>query len=221
LWGLLPPQTGPVDVTVAARDCGRRSGIREHRVRALARADVRRRERLPITAPARTLLDVAGVVDADALGRALNEAVVQRLTSEAELRALLERSKRRLGSPALRDLLERLQGPTLTRSEAEGRLLALLDRAQLSRPETNVKVGRYEVDLLWRRERLVVEVDGFAFHSTRAAFERDRVRDAELQARGLRVVRITWRQIVDEPEATIARVAILLGTAAEETNATA
>jgi very-short-patch-repair endonuclease len=54
---------------------------------------------------------------------------------------------------------------------------------------------------------LVVEVNGYAFHSTRAAFERDRRRDADLQARGLRVIRVTWRQIVEEPEAVLVRIA--------------
>ncbi len=65
----------------------------------------------------------------------------------------------------------------------------------------------FEVDFLWRDQRLVVEVDGFAFHSSRAAFEKDRLRDAELQARGFRVLRVTWRQIVDRKEATLARIA--------------
>lgn len=67
--------------------------------------------------------------------------------------------------------------------------------------------------MLWQRERLALEIDGYAFHSTRSAFERDRTRDAELQARGLRVLRITWRQIVDEPAATVAKIARLLGSA--------
>jgi very-short-patch-repair endonuclease len=53
----------------------------------------------------------------------------------------------------------------------------------------------------------VVDVDGYAYHGTRAAFERDRARDAELQAAGYRVIRVTWRQLVDEPEAVIARIA--------------
>jgi len=70
-----------------------------------------------------------------------------------------------------------------------------------------VKVGRHEVDFLWPEQRLIVEVDGFAFHSSRAAFERDRVRDAELTAAGYRVVRITWQRLVNEPEAVIATLA--------------
>jgi very-short-patch-repair endonuclease len=71
----------------------------------------------------------------------------------------------------------------------------------------NARVGGHEVDLYWRAEGLAVEVDGFAFHSSRAAFERDRSRDGDLGAAGVRVVRVTWRQLSDEPEAVVARLA--------------
>ena len=94
--------------------------------------------------------------------------------------------------------------PAFTRSEAEARLLELLRRARLPLPEHNVIVDGHEVDMLWRGHGLVVEVDGYAYHSGRASFEHDRARDAEL---GLRVVRITWRQLNDEPEAVVARLA--------------
>ena len=110
----------------------------------------------------------------------------------------------------LRVLLDRREGPALTRSEAEGRLLALVRAARLSRPELNVRVAGHEVDFLWREVGLVVEVDGFAFHSSREAFERDRLRDAELQAHGFTVMRVTWRQLVDTPEALVARLAAVL-----------
>lgn len=63
------------------------------------------------------------------------------------------------------------------------------------------------VDLLWRPQRLIVEVDGYAYHATRAAFERDRLRDSELQATGYRVLRVTWSQLADRPEALVARIA--------------
>ena len=82
---------------------------------------------------------------------------------------------------------------------------------RLPRPETNITVEGYEVDLLWRRERLIVEVDGYAYHSTRQAFERDRARDAALQAAGYRVVRLTWRQIAYEPLAVVVQLTRLLG----------
>lgn len=113
------------------------------------------------------------------------------------------------------------RGPSLTRSEAERRLLDVLRARGIAAPETNVRVGRYEVDLLWRAERVVVEVDGYAFHATRSAFERDRVRDAELQAAGLAVARVTWRQIVDTPDATVRRIARLLDSRGVAVSATA
>jgi len=77
-------------------------------------------------------------------------------------------------------------------------------------PEVNVRIGRHEVDFLWREQDVIVEVDGFAFHASRASFDRDRRRDAELVALGFRVIRVTWRQIVDRPEAAIARLAAAL-----------
>ena len=96
-----------------------------------------------------------------------------------------------------------------TRSEAERRALDLIRRAGLPSPETNQRIEGYEVDLVWRRERLIVEIDGYAFHSMRRSFEHDRRRDRQLTAKGYRVIRITWWQLVNEPEAvavTISRV---------------
>jgi len=92
-------------------------------------------------------------------------------------------------------------------------MLDLIRAARLPAPLTNTKIGAYEVDFLWPAERLVVEVDGFAFHGPRAAFERDRRRDAELQALGYRVLRITWRRLVEEPEAVVALIAAALSAA--------
>ncbi len=78
----------------------------------------------------------------------------------------------------------------------------------------NTRIGAYEVDFAWPAAPLVVEVDGYRFHSGRDAFERDRRRDAELQARGYRVVRITWRQLAERPLAVVARLAQLLAVSA-------
>ena len=68
----------------------------------------------------------------------------------------------------------------------------------------------WEVDAVWPVHRLVVEVDGYAYHGTWAAFERDRRKDAALVAAGYRVIRITWRQLVHEPHAVVALLARLL-----------
>jgi very-short-patch-repair endonuclease len=103
-------------------------------------------------------------------------------------------------------LLQHSQRPALTRSQAEERLLGLIRRADLPAPEVNVQLDGLEVDFLWREEGLVVEVDGFPYHSSRADFENDRRRDAELLARGLRVLRASAARIVHEPEATVVRI---------------
>lgn len=206
-WSLLAHPDALVDVTIAGNRARRRPGIRVHRSRTLAPVDVRVRDGIPTTAPARTLLDLAETLSLRRLERALDEAIVRRLTRHAELVALIERSRGRRGAAPLRSLIDRQRGPALTRSEAEERLLELVRKAGLPAPRVNARVGAHEVDFLWPAERLIVEVDGYAFHSSRTAFERDRLRDAELQAAGFRVMRVTWRQLAAEPEALLVRLA--------------
>ncbi len=116
-------------------------------------------------------------------------------------------------SVLLREILDLEGGPAFTRSEAETRLLELVRGACPPPPRTNERVGRYELDFLWRGAGLALEVDGFAFHASRDRFEADRIRDAELAARGILVIRVTWRQIRDDPAAVIGRVARALGRA--------
>jgi very-short-patch-repair endonuclease len=182
--------------------------LRIWRVRRLVAADTAHVDGVPVTAPARTLFDIAHLMSAREVERALAQADREELVQQEALRALLRRHPRYPGTPVLRALLESGgAAPALTRSEAEERLLVLVRRAQLRAPETNVRIDGVEVDFYWRAERLVVEVDGYAYHSSARAFERDRRRDARLTARGLRIMRVTWRQIVEEPEATLARLA--------------
>jgi very-short-patch-repair endonuclease len=206
LWAIRPARDGDIDVTVA-RQLRARPGVRVHRARALYRRDVTRRHGIPVTTAARTLLDLAAVLDLRSLARAVEEAELQRLVSRRGLTALIDRSRGRRGAGALRAVLASAAEPAFTRSEAEAKLLALIRAARLPTPEANARIGGYEVDFLWRAQRLVVEVDGFAYHSTRAAFERDRRKDADLRALGLRTTRITYRQIAHEAEAMIASIA--------------
>jgi very-short-patch-repair endonuclease len=100
--------------------------------------------------------------------------------------------------------------PEFTRSEAERRLKALCRAAQLPLPQTNARVAGYEVDAFRPAQRLIVEVDGYRYHATRAAFERDRRKDAALQVAGYRVLRITWRRLRYEPIALGAQLGALL-----------
>jgi len=212
---MLPPAPGACDITVPGRVVASRRGIRVHCVTALEPRDVRTHRGIRVTAPARTMLDTAADAAPDELERALSESIALGLARPADLRALLARAGARRGVATLRDLLDPSDDAArVTRSEAERRMLALIRRAGLPRPETNVRIGAHEVDFLWRNERVVLEVDGFRYHSSRRAFERDRLRDAELVARGLRVIRVTWRQIVGAPEAVAARLAAVLAIGA-------
>lgn len=210
LWRLLPFSRGDVDITLAGRHCGVKPGIRVHRVATLDRHEVSRVGGIPVTTPARTILDLAAVVAPRELERALAQAESRRLVRRNELLSLLARFPGRPGIAPLRSLIDPDTSLALTRSQAEERLLALVRAAELPAPEVNIRIGRHEVDFLWRDHGLVVEVDGFRFHSSRPAFERDRLRDAELGGLGFRVMRTTWRQIVRGPEALVARIATAL-----------
>jgi very-short-patch-repair endonuclease len=207
IWGFADTTNGEIALTIVGKDARSRSGLRLFRAATLDPHDLRVRAGLPLTSPARTLLDYAGDASPSALELAVAEARVGRLAHDRELRAAVDRAPCRKGAGSLRRLLDREAVPRLTRSEAERRLQTLLLEAQLPPPEANVRVRGYEVDFLWRVEKLVVEVDGHGFHGHRAAFERDRKRDQRLVAAGYRVIRVTWRQLVGEPLAVIARIA--------------
>ncbi len=209
LWGLHPGVPGPVDVTVVGNR-GQRPGIRAHRVDGLAQEDRAVIENIPITAPARTLADVAGVLPTCELEQAVARAEREGLVERDALLGLTARRARYPGIPALRAVLGTPGGPALTRSAAEARLLALIREAGLPAPECNVSVGRYEVDFLWREAGIAVEVDGFRYHASRPRFEGDRRKDGDLLASGLTVLRLSWRQVAHEPIATAVRLGQVL-----------
>ncbi len=207
VWSIAPARDdGTVDVTLG-RTTRPRPGVRIHRATHLDPADIRRHASLPVTAPARTLIDFAAGASHAQLTRALAEARVLRLVSDRSLAAALGRAGRRTGTGAVRALLRAQGGPALTRSDAERLFLRLIDDAELPRPACNVDIEGYEVDFVWRAQKLVVEVDGRAFHAHPEAFERDRRRDQVLAAAGFVVVRVTWRQLVESGLAVVARVA--------------
>jgi very-short-patch-repair endonuclease len=209
LWGLLraQPADEPVDVTVPGRRPGGQRGIRVHWVAGFDAGETTRARGIAVTTPARTLLDLAPQVSGRELEQAVAQATKRNLVTRRKLVDVLARYPRRPGARALRVLLMSSEEPVFARSEAEERFLGLVRRAQLPPPEVNVALHGYEVDFLWRDDRVAVEIDGFAFHGDRDSFEADRRRDADLAARGIQVIRINWRQIADEPEATLVRLA--------------
>ena len=207
LWGLVARVDGPIHVTLAGTSPGGRPrGVIVHRSRLLGRRDVRVHRGLPVTSPARTLLDRAATVAGRELERSLDQALILGVMTRRDVSELLRRSGGHSGRCALQALVDSQATATFTRSEAEERFLSLVRQAELPRPLTNVRRHGYEIDFLFEPQRLAVEIDGYTFHRGRGSFERDRRRDAKLKAVGIDTSRITWRQLTDEPIAVIVRL---------------
>lgn len=211
-WRIFPQREGPIDVTVVGRDRRPRDGLRIHRVPALDPRDVRMVDGVPVSSPARVLVELATARE-PRLERAIAEAQVLRLVTRRELEAAMARATDPRGLPELRRALAAGESAP-TRSKLERVMLRLLADAGLPLPEVNRRLASYEVDFLWPRERVVVETDGWAAHGHRRAFETDRARDADLQARGYVVVRFTWRQIMEQPLLVATRLAQVLAARA-------
>jgi very-short-patch-repair endonuclease len=212
LWELCLP-SGAIHVTVAGQPSVRPHGVHTHRSRTLLTRDVAIRKELPVTSPARALLDIAGRRTPRQLELALDEGMRNGIVSRADIRDVLNRNPNRRGQATLRRLLDLNRRETVTRSKAEERFLALVREATLPAPDVNVWLEGFMVDFLWRRERIVVEVDGYTYHGSRLRFEEDRSKGAVLSAAGFQVIRVTWRQMEDEPYAVIARLAQALARA--------
>jgi hypothetical protein len=181
LWKLLKPMVGVVHVTIA-RDSGRaqRPGLVIHRSSSLPLADCTRENGIAVTTPARTIRDLERTAPKGVVAVALRQANFEGLE---------------IGSEG---------GAAAERSELERRFLRFCHRNGLPQPAANVTVGIYTVDFLWRKQRLIVETDGWQAHRGRQAFEDDRARDAYLVARGFEVQRFTWRQLEDKPGSVLA-----------------
>jgi very-short-patch-repair endonuclease/predicted transcriptional regulator of viral defense system len=206
LWDWRPPREEPIHLTLPS-GAHNRAGIVVHRA-SLHPRDITRRHGIPVTSAARTILDLAATEPTAELERALNEAGLQRRVSPHSLNEQFSRYPRHRGTAALKRLLE--SEPHLTRSDAEVIVRDLIRTAGLPQPEANVRVEGFEVDLVWRAQRLVVEIDSWAFHSMRRSFEGDRRRDQLLVGKGWRVIRITARQLAYEPHAVVATLATAL-----------
>jgi predicted transcriptional regulator of viral defense system len=207
LWGF--GADGPrVDVSAPGRAGRSRTGIDVHRGALLGPDDVTVRDGVPCTTPARTLLDLAAVVDRRTLERAVDRAEELRVFDLDALRELLRRNPRRRGRRALAAILAEYDGPTATRSGGEEHMLALIVAAGLPRPQTNVWIALdgntgYEADLLWPDARLIVEVDSRSHHSHRKAFLHDRQRDRKLALAGYETRRYAAAELQSRPERVI------------------
>lgn len=208
LWELLKPLDGPVHISIPSTSGrSRRPGIHLHRSPSLnpspepspsssysqqeggrrGRLLTTHRHNIPVTSVARTLEDLR-------CSSLLAPHLVRRATRQAELKGYR---------------LEHLVSDR-TRSDLETLFLGIVHRYAIPHPEVNVKLGRWEVDFLWRRERVVVETDFWSYHRGSVAFEDDHARDLDLRSAGYSVLRYDDTQLENEPDRVAADVAAAL-----------
>jgi hypothetical protein len=211
LWGFAG-NAREIDITSPRGNQGRARmpGIRLHRCRLHHDEEMSVRDGIPTSSVARTLLDLAEAVSPSSLAHAWEEADRLRLLRLSEVTRVCERARGRRGLRPIRKLLTEAPAPTATRSPLEDRVVSLCREFGLPAPMTNVEILGREVDAYWPVVRLIVEADSFEFHRHRAAFERDRARDAAMQAAGYRVVRLTHRRLEREPEIVASQLRSLL-----------
>ncbi len=211
-WGLMPA-IDRIDVSRGQGGIRQRRSFNLHRRRQFGDRDRSMKDRIPVTSVPRTLMDLASVASRRQLESAISEAERLGILRIDDLHALMFGATGHKGLGTLRQLIDILSSESdETRSELEYAFLSLCSSRNLPRPLVNVQVAGFEVDCLWGKEKLIVEVDGFRFHSSRFAFNRDRLRDAALQKSGYRVVRLTHQMIHGDPEGTVASIQALLSS---------
>lgn len=205
LWELRASNAVIVDISVHRTGRGRRRGLRMHRPRTLRQNEKTIKDGIPVTTPARTILDLAARLDGRPLERLLDQAEIERLTDVPSLVAM---ARAHAGHRGANKLLATLQdhepGTSVTKSVLEEAFFALCRDAGLPRPKVNHEVEGLEADFVFAAQRVLVETDSWRHHKSRDSFERDRRRDAIHAAAGWRTLRFTYRQITDDP-ATVAR----------------
>jgi len=201
---------------IAPKQAGRRiPGVRRHHIPPPSGGEVAEHDLVPCTSPARTIVDLAGGVGEGSLRRTIEQAAVLQLLDVAEIDAILLGPRRR-GSSCLRRILKdwRRYPELRLRSRMEARLLPLLSQGGLPIPGCNemLRIGEqsFEIDFLWRQQRLAVETDGGRFHDNPSAQARDLERNRALAGAGFRVLRLRWEELRDRPEVTIAKIGRLL-----------
>jgi very-short-patch-repair endonuclease len=206
LWLLRPAKHPRIHVTVPTGGTRPRRGVLVVHRSPLPPEHVNQRYGIPVTTPARTIIDLADESTRRELERTIDEALYLHLDLSS-LQPLPGRS----GSALLAEVLaEQAAGTTRTKSDFEELLLGVCRDHGLPRPLVNHTVHGYEVDFLWPAAQLIAEADSWSAHRRRSAFERDRARDAALQLAGFRVVRITWRRLLAEPRVIAAQLARLM-----------
>jgi very-short-patch-repair endonuclease len=206
LWGLLRGRPGTFHLTAASRRHAK-PGCRMHFAK-LSAEDRGEADDIPVTAVARTKLDLAAMLSPTRLERVLERSEELRLF---DLRAIDDLLTRTVGHPGHGRLRRALalyrEDPVFVRSRLERRFLDLVRKGGLPTPSMNLNVDGYELDAYWEPERFAVELDVYETHGSHAAFERDRLRQEDLKLREVEMIRVTGPRLDREPQAVLARVA--------------
>lgn len=201
VWNLLPARDYPADVIVKGNG-GRmnRRGIRVHRSDLLTLTDVTLRHGIPVTTPARTIADLRRAASQRWKG-ALPPHELRKAIRQASVLGLPIGEQGAIGTG---------RGDDRTRSDLELDFLQLCRRHRFPAPEVNVPIATHLVDFLWRDRRLIVETDSYIYHRGEEAFQDDHSRDLDLKGLGYEVVRLSERQINEEPKKVAGALAALL-----------
>ena len=218
-WGMVRPRPGiPVEVEVgsptgqAKRLRGWSPALARTTVKVVKRNfepdGVRIRDGLQLATPPLALIDFAAGASERQVRFAFLEACRLKLLSRRDLNFCFTRLAGRRGAKKLRPLLS-LWVPELGRikSVLEGWFLLTWREHGHPMPEINARIHGYEVDVFWPSSGIVLELDGGAFHGDPVQRRLDRQKQRDLEARGLTVVRITYRQFEYDPPGNVARVA--------------
>lgn len=206
LWHMSKPRAGfHPQVTLPRRVRGVR-GIRAHFTSSLPPDDTTEKDGIPVTSPLRTLFDFAAQASEREVGRIYEEGLILKLYDRSSLTACSERRAGTPGAGKVRALIERDAPPSITIEEAHRRLLELIRTSDLPHPRTEVQIGPYRVDMYWPAARLIVEMDGGAFHNIPSRNEADKRRDGELAAIGYQVLRVTWLELITRPSRVLTRI---------------
>jgi predicted transcriptional regulator of viral defense system len=217
LHGLMQYNGRKLDVTVPSANGRRRDAVVVHRSTTLTPCDITVVENVPCTTVARTLLDLADVVDRRRHERAFDQAEVHEVLDMAAITDQLERNASRAAARKTKTLLaEHYPGSTPTESPLEEAFLALCRRAGLPQPDVqqwiNLPDGGDPIraDFLWPQQRVIVETDGEQFHNTAQRRRGDRRKDQRLIVHGFRPLRTDGRQVFGRPAELEARLKALI-----------
>jgi very-short-patch-repair endonuclease len=213
LHGIRQSNQVKIDVTIPKGHRSDRPTIRIHSS-TFDPEDIATVDGIPVTSVARTILDLAGVLDTDPLLRVVEEADRREKFDLRAMERVMARRPRARGRVKLREILADYRDAPDTRSKLERDFWALIKTAGLPPPQLNTMVAGFLVDVCWPEWCLVVELDGRHFHARRRAFETDRIRDATLQRHGFRILRITYKRLQEQPDAVLADILALARLAA-------